>query len=421
MLRGVRTSALSLSAYSKHAEQAQLQRIEALAKTLHGLRVVHVNATPDGGGVAEILRSLVPLSRSLGLDARWYVLPPDDGFFDVTKRMHNWLQGAPGRVLPRQKRACLEHLRQIAEQTEQLSADVWVIHDPQPLPLRSLVPLQGAAIWRCHIDCSTPNGHVAPYLVPWIRSYDLSVYSMPEYALPGLPADQVRVIYPAIDPLSIKNLPLPLDTARAILSRLGIDPQRPLVTQVSRFDPWKDPWQVIDAYRLAKREQPGLQLALVGVFSAKDDPEAPKIYRSVRQYARGDPDIHLFTDAGRVGPREVNAFQSASTIILQRSVREGFGLTVTEAMWKGRPVIGRPVGGITVQLRDGRDGFLAETAEACAARIVQLLGNPRLARAIGEQARRSVRRRFLLPRLLLDELRLYAKLASGRSGSTRAA
>jgi trehalose synthase len=421
MLRRVRTATLPLSAFREHAEPAQLRRIETLARSLRGLRVIHVNATPDGGGVAEILRSLVPLSRSLGLDARWYVLPPDDAFFDVTKRMHNWLQGAPGRLLSRDKRTYLAHLLRVAEQTDTLRADVWVIHDPQPLPLRALVPLEGPAIWRCHIDCSTPNGSVAPYLQPWIRSYDLTLYSMPQYALPGLLPGQMRVIQPAIDPLSAKNRPLAADAARAILDRLGIDPRRPLVTQVSRFDPWKDPWQVIDAYRLARRELPGLQLALVGVFSAKDDPEAPRVYRSVRRYAAGDPDIHLFTDAVRVGQQEVNAFQSGSTVILQRSLREGFGLTVTEAMWKGRPVIGRPVGGVTTQIRDGKDGFLAETAGECAARIVQLVADPRLARAIGEQARRSVRRRFLLPRLLLDELQLYAALSAGRSNTTQVA
>jgi trehalose synthase len=421
MLRRVRTAALPLSAYDAFLERAQLEELATLAEPLRGLRVVHVNATPDGGGVAEILRSLIPLSRSLGLDARWHVLPPDDRFFDVTKRMHNWLQGQRGRVTPQQKRVYLEYLRRVAEQAEQPRADVWVVHDPQPLPLRTLVPLEGAALWRCHIDCSTPNGHLAPYLLPWIRGYELTVYSMPEYALPGLAPNQVRTVYPAIDPLSVKNRPLEPDKARAVLAGLGIDPRRPLVAQVSRFDPWKDPWQALDAYRLARRELPGLQLALVGVFSAKDDPEAPRVYRSVRQRAGRDPDIHLFTDPFQVGPREVNAFQSAATVILQRSSREGFGLTVTEAMWKGRPVVGRPAGGITVQIRDGHDGFLAETTEACAERIVELVLDPALAEAIGERARQTIRERFLLPRLLLDDLRLFTELTSGQARQARVA
>jgi trehalose synthase len=258
LLRRVRTTGLPLSAYQGQVEPAQLAQIAALAAPLRGLRVVHINATPDGGGVAEILRSLVPLSRSIGLDAHWYVLPPDDGFFDVTKRMHNWLQGAPGKLRSRHKQTYLAHLRQIAEQTDRLRADVWVVHDPQPLPLRALVPLEGPAIWRCHIDCSTPNGSVAPYVLPWIRGYDRAVYSMPAYALPGLAPEQARIIYPAIDPLSPKNRPLAPAAAGAVLGQLGIDPQRPLVSQVSRFDPWKDPWQAIDAYRLAKQALPAL-------------------------------------------------------------------------------------------------------------------------------------------------------------------
>src|SRR5215213_4160583 len=184
MLPRVRTTAIPLSAYGQHIEPAQLEQLEALAAPLQGLQVVHINATPDGGGVAEILRSLVPVSRSLGLDACWHVLPPDEGFFEVTKRMHNWLQGQSGRITAQQKHTYLEYLRRVADQATTFRADVWVVHDPQPLPLRTLVPLEGPAIWRCHIDCSTPNASVALYLVPWIRSYDLAVYTMPEYALP---------------------------------------------------------------------------------------------------------------------------------------------------------------------------------------------------------------------------------------------
>jgi trehalose synthase len=418
MLQRVRTSPLALSAYNAYLHRALTAKIEALAEPLRGLRVVHINATPDGGGVAEILRSLVPLSRSVGVDARWYVLPPDDTFFEVTKRFHNWLQGHPGRVTTPHKRTYLEYLTRLAAQMGNLRADVWVVHDPQPLPLRTLVPLEGAAVWRCHIDCSTPNGHLPGYLLPWVRSYDRAIFSMPEYVLPGLPPEMVRVQYPAIDPLSAKNRPLRRGEARNILSALGIDPRRPLVTQVSRFDPWKNPWEAVDAYRLAKREIPDLQLALVGVFSAKDDPESPRVFRSIQRQARGDPDIQLFTDPLVVGQREVNAFQGGSTVLLQRSVREGFGLTVTEAMWKGRPVVATCAGGIKVQIQDGKTGFLVETAEACAERIVQLVRDPRLANAVGAAAHRAVRGRFLLPRLLLDDLRLFGELVSKRPGSS---
>lgn len=412
MLHQVDVSSRSFGAYARLIPDSMRGEIAGLAARLRGRRVVHINATPAGGGVAEILHSLVPLLQSVGVDARWYVLPPDDAFFEVTKRFHNWLQGHPGRITARDKRTYRTYLERRAARMRHLDADVWVVHDPQPVPLIALAPLKGRTIWRCHIDCSTPNGHVREYLLPWIQQYDRAIFSMPEYVLGPIPAERVRIVYPAIDPLTPKNRRLPPIRARAILASLGIDPQRPLVTQVSRFDPWKNPWQAIDAYRLAKREVPALQLALVGVFSAKDDPEAPRIYQDIARYAGGDPDIHLFTDPVRVGPREVNAFQTGSDVILQRSVREGFGMVVAEAMWRARPVVATPVGGITVQIQDGVNGFLPGDAAACAERIVTLLRDPRVARGIGKTARATVRDQFLMPRLLRDDLRLYDELLS---------
>jgi trehalose synthase len=409
MLHRVDVAPRSLTAYERVMPDAFRREIGSLAASLRGRRVVHINATPAGGGVAEILQSLVPLLQSVGVDASWYVLPPDDAFFEVTKRFHNLLQGHPGRIAARDKRIYEGYLERLAAHMRHLQADVWVVHDPQPMPLVALTPLRGRTIWRCHIDCSTPNKHVREYLLPWIRQYDLTIFSMPEYVLGPLPAERVRIEYPAIDPLTRKNRRTPPGRARALLARLGIDPQRPLVTQVSRFDPWKNPWEAVDAYRLAKRAVPDLQLALVGVFSAKDDPEGPRIYEDVARYAGADPDVLLFTDPARVGPREVNAFQAGSDVILQRSLREGFGLVVAEAMWQGRPVVATPVGGITVQIEDGVNGFLAPDAAACAARVVALLRDGRLARRIGRAARASVRERFLIPRLVCDELRLYAE------------
>ena len=411
MLHPVETAPVRLAAYDDHAEPTLLGHIRSLAASLHALRVVHINATADGGGVAEILRSLVPLLQDVGVDARWYTLPPDDGFFSVTKRVHNWLQGAPGEIGPDDEDTYQAYLQKLAAEMADLGADIWVIHDPQPLALRSLVPLKGPAVWRCHIDCSTPNGHVREYLAPWIRGYDRTLFSMPEYVLPGVLTEQVRIEYPAIDPLTLKNRPLSMHEAQRILARLGLDMSRPLVTQVSRFDRWKNPWQAVDAYRVAKRALPELQLALVGTFAADDDPEAPGIYESIRAYAGADPDVHLFTDAARVGPREVNAFQSASNVILQRSTREGFGLTVSEAMWKARPVVATPVGGITLQIQHGQNGYVVESTEECAEYIVQLLTDDDLAHEIGDAARRSVRERFLVPRLVSDHLELYQELA----------
>jgi trehalose synthase len=415
MLHHVDVAPRPLTAYERLIPETLLREVLDLAAPLRGCRVVHINATPQGGGVAEILHSLVPLLQSVGVDARWYVLPPDDAFFEVTKQLHNWLQGAPGRVAARHKRTYQSYLEQLAAQMQSIDADVWVVHDPQPLPLIALAPLQGRTIWRCHIDCSTPNGGVREYLLPWMQQYDRTVFSMPEYVLGPLPAEQVRIVHPAIDPLTAKNRRLSLAYARRVLAGLGIDPTRPLVTQVSRFDPWKNPWQAVDAYRLAKREIPGLQLALVGVFSAKDDPEAPGICEDVARYAAGDPDVHLFNDGSRIGQREVNAFQTGSDVILQRSVREGFGLVVTEAMWKARPVVATPVGGIAVQIEDGVNGFLCGDTAGCAERVVELLRDPRLARAIKRAARATVRERFLMPRLLRDHLGLYDELLSAQA------
>lgn len=420
MLMPVTIQPRRLAACAPFADAALLREIRALAAPLRGLRIAHVNATPDGGGVAEILRSLVPLSRDVGLDAAWYTLPPDSAFFDVTKQFHNGLQGKPGQLTSRHQRTYTRYLEQLAQQIDGMQADVWVIHDPQPLALRELVPLRGAVIWRCHIDCSTANPCVRDFLLPWVRSYDQALFSMPQYVLPELSRKQVRIVYPAIDPLSAKNRPMSTRQTRAALVGMGIDPRRPLVTQVSRFDPWKNPWQVIDIYRLAKCDLPELQLAMAGVFAAKDDPEGPRIYRDIRKYAGRDPDVHLFTDPTRIGSREINALQAASNVVLQRSTREGFGLTVSEAMWKGRPVIATPVGGITVQVEHGKSGFLVRNAEQAADLAVQLVRDPHRARAIGTQARRTVRKRFLLPRLLRDELRSYVDVAGADTASLAA-
>jgi len=412
MLVPVQTSPASLEPYRQVIEPALWKRIDQLAKPAQGLRVVHINATPAGGGVAEILQTLIPLMQAVGVDARWYVLPPDGEFFNVTKHMHNWLQGRSGHIRTRDKQVYQDYSERVAAQIRDLEADVWVVHDPQPLPLRSLAPLSGPSIWRCHIDSSTPNGGVCRFLMPWVREYDRAVFTMPSFCMEGLTPEQVVQEYPAIDPFAPKNLSLPPGATAGILEGLGVDPHRPLVTQVSRFDAWKNPWEAVDSYRIAKREIPELQLALVGVFAASDDPEAPRVYRSVQRYVSGDPDVHLFSDPRQVGAREINAFQSGSAAILQRSTREGFALTVTEAMWKGTPVIGTPVGGIVMQIQDGENGFLAESAEECAERIVELVRDPAWARVIGEAAQESVRQRFLMPRLLADELELYGEVAT---------
>lgn len=408
-LRTVETATRDWAEYAPFVNSELEQEVHERARNLRGRRVRHLNATPTGGGVAEMLLSMVPVLRSLGLDVQWLTLPPNDAFFAVTKKLHNALQGSADGLSALDWQVYFETLQQLAPNIDGHSAEVWVVHDPQPLALGELVPLRCRVIWRCHIDCSAPNSSVAEVIAPLARTYNTAVFSMPAYILPGLHSMRTALEYPAIDPLVPKNRPLadPQD----VLAGLGIDPRRPLVTQVSRFDPWKNPWQAVDAYHLAKQSLPELQLALVGVFSAKDDPEGPAVYESVRDHTRGDPDAHLFTDPARVGDREVNAFQTASEVILQRSTREGFGLVVTEAMWKQRPVIGTPVGGITAQIDHGRSGVLTASTEECAEWIVRLVRDRQLAERMGAAARASVRERFLLPRLIRDELELYSGTA----------
>ena len=402
------TQQRSWDEYLDYVDPVLQSEIHRLARELRGCHVVQINATPAGGGVAEMLVSLVPVLRSLGLEAEWFTLPPNDDFFGVTKRLHNALQGGSESLTSSDWDIYFHTLERVAASMRGMHADVWVLHDPQPLPIMEMAPLRCRTLWRCHIDCSSPQPSVPPVLLPWLQTYDQIIFSQPTYCLEGLDPKQIALEYPAIDPLATKNTKLDLRMAREILGRLGIETNRPLVTQVSRFDPWKNPWQAVDAYRLAKQTVPDLQLALVGVFSASDDPEGPRIYESVRKYTADDPDVHLFIDPVHVGDIEINAFQTASNVVLQRSTREGFGLVVTEAMWKARPVVGTPVGGIAAQIIDGENGVLVDSTEACGGWIVRLLRDPDLADRMGKAAQARVRTEFLLPRLVRDELALYA-------------
>ena len=375
--------------------------------------VIHVNSTAYGGGVAEIMHSLVPLSNALGITTQRVVITPNDArFFDVTKRIHNMLQGAPGQLSDDELAIYFGCLDEIADEIDErgLAADVWFLHDPQLLPLGRLLSrcIAPTRLWVVHIDLTQPNPWLLARLLPLTGAYDTVICSLNDYEPQSLPDGVgLYVAPPAIDPLAPKNSPMPPERAAAIVNSLGIDASRPLVTQVSRFDAWKDPWGVIDAYRLARQSHPGLQLALLGLSQANDDPEGEKVLNSVRDYAQGDPDVHLFfSPEGLPAANDeiVNALQSHSQVVMQKSTREGFGLTVSEAMWKAKPVIGGNVGGIRLQILDGESGYLVDSAEEAGSRLAQLLSDPGLRAAVGQSAKDRVRQHFLLPRLLNDYL-----------------
>ncbi len=396
-----------LSDYAPFAGGEILSDILALAAPLQGARVVHISATAQGGGVAELLSTLVPLMRNVGLDAEWRVIAGSEEFFQVTKRIHNGLQGMPVPLTDDMRRTFLDGNAQNAVSFSD-PCDFAVVHDPQPAPLCRLRRAEGRSwIWRCHIDLTAASIIFWEFMRPYIEAYDAAIFSMPEYVMPDLRVGRVAIIPPAIDPTSPKNAPLhPAETAALIQAR-GVDPGRPLLVQVSRFDPWKDPLGVIDVYRQVRREIPSVQLVLMGAL-AGDDPEGADYFARSLDYAGNDPDIHVLINTG--GPLEVNAFQRGAAVVLQKSLREGFGLTVTEGLWKARPVIGGNVGGIPLQIEDGVSGYLVSSVAECASRAVAVLQNHAVAAALGERGQETVRSKFLSTVYLRNYLALFNEL-----------
>jgi len=411
MIKEVLVDKCDLERYRSLSDSSYYEEIFELEKDLKNVSVVHLNATASGGGVAEILTTLVPMLSCVGIKARWYFIKKHEKFFDLTKELHNLLQGKKGDLTTNQKDFYLETNKEIAKEMKDLKPDVWVIHDPQPAATIGFLEDHGPAVWRCHVDTSKPNESVWKWFQPLLKPYDRYIFSMRRYIGEGLPYEKCRIIQPAIDPLNPKNINVDQTFAKQIVRRFRIDTERPLISQISRFDPWKDPWGVIDAYRIAKKKFPNLQLTLIGAFPL-DDPEASKVMVDLKKYAGKDKDIHILSNLDGVQALEVNAFQRVSDIIIQKSTREGFGLTVAEAMWKEKPVIGGKAGGIVEQIEDGVNGFLVTTAAETADRIIQLLEDEKLAHRMGVKGKETVRKKFLLPRLLRDHLKLYKELIS---------
>ena len=406
MLQPVGVGHKSLADYTHLVGKGLVEEIRELAEPLKGLRVLHLSATAFGGGVSEILYTLLPLQRDIGLEAEWQIIIGREEFFNATKLLHNALQGAP-QSLTKDEWTIYERYNEINARQLSEGWDVVIVHDPQPAAIRSHVPEKSKAwVWRCHIDLSTPNPDPVERLVPLINEHDAKVFHMQQYVPEGVNAERVYIVPPAIDPLSPKNMALSPEDAGFVCDQFGIDVDRPLICQVSRFDPWKDPLGVIDAYRAVTEEMPDVQLALVGSM-ATDDPEGWEFFNSTVEYAAGDPDIHILNNLNNVGAIEVNAFQSQADVLIQKSTREGFGLTVSEALWKARPFIGGNVGGIPLQVQDGQTGFLVDNAQDCAQRALEILKDPDLGRRLGRTGKEHVRTHFLTPRLLRDWLKIF--------------
>jgi len=410
MLQLVDLAPISLESYESVVGTDTMEELRKLAAPVQGARIAHVNATAYGGGVSELLRSIVPLYRALGVDASWSVIPGELQFFEVTKGFHNALQGAPFDLTEEVKDIYLNHNREISDLLER-EYDYIVVHDPQPAPLRRLHGHNRARwVWRCHIDTSDPNQEVAAFLMPFIMEYDALVFTMEQFVPQQMrDSPKLSIMPPGIDPLSPKNMALPTDISRRIVAWTGVELNRTLITQVSRFDPWKDPMGVIEVYRNVRKEMPGVQLALLGQM-ALDDPEGWDIYRQIAAEVGPDPDIHVLTNFAGIGNLEVNAFQSHSDVVLQKSIREGFGLVVSEALWKGTPVVAGRAGGIPMQMPDGAGGFLINNNRECAERVVELLRDPGAAQQLGATGREHIKNNFLITRLLADELKLLASL-----------
>ena len=391
-----------------------IDEIIGLAAELAGVRLCHINSTVEGGGVAELLGRYIPLLQALGLSADWRLIHGGPRFFQVTKGFHNALQGSAFSLTQEVQETYLDHNRESADLLEG-DYDVYIVHDPQPAAIRHFVQAPKAAwIWRCHIDSSEPTLEVWAFLRPFIQEYDAAVFTLPEFCPPDLQVNRVAFIAPAIDPLSTKNMQLPGEICRRALADCGLDINRPILLQVSRFDPWKDPLGVIRVYRLVKEARPEVQLALVGSM-AGDDPEGGALLKIVNEEASKDPDLYVFTNLTGVGNMEVNAFQRGADLVIQKSLKEGFGLVVSEALWKGKAVVAGRAGGIPMQFPPEFQDYLVESVEECAQKVLNLLDRPGLRAAFGRAGRERVRQEFLLPRLVRDHLALIREVLNGGS------
>ncbi len=391
--------------YAPIVGQATIDDLRLLAERLKGKKIQHINSTAVGGGVAEILNRMVPLFQELGVETRWDVIKGGDKFFEVTKKFHNALHGKEEKIEAGDFIAFMENGQHNIDEMD-IHGDIVFIHDPQPIMLVNKKS-NNKWIWRCHVDVSQPNEVVWKFLYDYIVKYDSAVFSAPEFAQ-SLPIRQF-LISPSIDPLSDKNKELPQNVIDNVLEKYGVDPNRPIITQISRFDSLKDPTGVIEAY-LKVKKYTDCQLILAG-GGAADDPEGVSVYEECKIMAAKDKDIHVLLLAQN--DIEINALQRASTVIVQKSIKEGFGLTVAEALWKEKPVVASHVGGIPLQIAHKYSGLLCNSIDGAAFSIKQLLNNPEYAQKLGKNGKEHIRGNFLIARHLKDYMLLFLSLYHG--------
>lgn len=404
----IENSDFILESYSQLLGEKKIKELQKKAKPFEYNNVLHVNATKFGGGVAEILNNMIPLMKELGINADWKIFSAPDSFFEISKKMHNALQGNMDIHFSDDEISA--YISQAKSSYDQIlpKGDFIIIHDPQPCPIiKFQEDRSGKWIWRCHIDTMNPNPQAWSLISNYLPMYDALIFTKKEYA--GKNVDNlIFPITPSIDPFSNKNKELSEDYAKEIVEKF-VPLDKPLITQISRFDPWKDPLGVIDAFRIVEERMPS-RLVLIGSL-AHDDPEGIEWLEKVKKYANGDPNIHILTNLDGVADIEVNAFQRISDVILQKSIKEGFGMTVTEALWKETPVIGGNVGGIKLQIEDGINGYLVNSVEETADRVFKLLKNPKLSKKMGKKGHEKVKNNFLLIKHVENYLDLFLILA----------
>ncbi len=395
--------------YESFLTEEDRKEIKRLSATLKGRKIGMYSATAFGGGVAEILYSMIPLMRDLGMDVEWEVLEADNSFFNITKKIHNGLQGQSGSLTEEEKEIYLRVNEKNAKSTNVEQYDIVVVHDPQPIPMIEYVRNgKQKWVWRCHIDTSNANPAYWDLIFSFMKDYDATIFTMKDFIKDASKLRKVALIPPSIDPLSEKNRELSRSEIEAVFQRYDIDMTRPMLVQVSRFDPWKDPLGVVDIYKRLKKDF-DIQLAMIGSM-ASDDPEGWLLYDRLLRHVGEDFDVKVLTNFNGVGAYEVNAFQRGAFLILQKSIKEGFGLTVTEGLWKEKPVIGGNVGGITLQIKDGINGYLVNDNDEAYERSRYLLEHPEEVSRLGKNGKEYVKKNFLITRHIMDYLRLFVSL-----------